>query len=166
MQNSLKKIIFFLIASGPLSIAYGFDLLDDDQMSMIWSSVDEGALSTESAEILFENESTIVEAGLPVIQLVSPDLSTGTVSPPFDIELRFIAESGSAINMQSLKVTYLFFGQQFDITDAVVENAEISEDRILAKNAQIKKRGKQKIKIQISDDKNRSQTEIIKFKIK
>ena len=165
MKMMASKFLLSLYFTILPTMAAGFELLDD--IESIWNIVD-GETNYESPKVedeLYIPESELVNEG-PTIEIVGPDLSQKSVSPPFDIEIRFSSKTnGGEIVFDSLKILYIFWGKEIDITKKVLANATVDENRILAKNANIKKRGKQKVKVVVSDTKNRIATRIFEFRI-
>lgn len=87
--------------------------------------------------------------GGPSIEVLSPAVDDG-LNSPVDIEVKFEAVDGAKIDMSTLKIYYLMFVKK-DITDRILEHAEVGADFIKASGAKLPK-GKHKFLMEIADD--------------
>ncbi len=91
--------------------------------------------------------------GGPAIKVVSPVASNGTLVSPVDIEVQFESFGGANIDMSSLKIYYLMFFKK-DITERILEKAELDNDTLRASGAKLPS-GKHKFLVEIADSKKR-----------
>jgi len=95
--------------------------------------------------------------GGPQIRIVSPEVTSDKLSSPVDIEVQFQSSEGVNIDMDSLKIYYLMFIKK-DVTERILENAEVGADSIKASGANLPS-GKHKFLVEISDSENRKSSE-------
>lgn len=98
-------------------------------------------------------------ASMPVIEIIEPDIAK-PVQSPVKIRIRFQASTGASINPASFRATYGWF----DITDQLMSHAKVDASGISADDAEIPK-GRYKIRLQISDTKNRVGTTLCDFQV-
>lgn len=91
--------------------------------------------------------------GAPVITLVSPKMGKEGVSSPMKIELLFKPSSDAQVLPESFKVLYGMF--KLDVTDRILEHAEITSDGVVASKAKLPL-GKHSIALEISDSLGRT----------
>lgn len=96
----------------------------------------------------------------PEIHVNSPSLDQSKLSSPFAIEVRFKAEEGAKIDIESIRILYGWM--KLDITDRIKDYATISSDGIFADSAAFPA-GKHKITIEVADTQSRISLRVIKF---
>lgn len=124
--------------------ASAFELISAQQ----YQKLQQSAASEQQIERL--EKSLDLNASAPRIELLQPDIEADALSSPFEIELRSTPSTGANIDLGSLKITYGWF----NITDKIMQNAEVTESGILAKDAEIPA-GRHTIKVEIKDSLNR-----------
>ena len=96
----------------------------------------------------------------PEIQVNSPSLTQEKLSSPFSIQVRFKAEEGAKIDIESIRILYGWM--KIDITDRIKDYATISSEGIFADSAAFPA-GKHKITIEVADTQSRVSLRVIKF---
>jgi hypothetical protein len=104
----------------------------------------------------------LVERGAPVIEIEQPD-ETKPVRSPVTIRLRFLPQEKSMIDLASFKATYDGW-IAIDITNRIVEHANLSESGLFADNADIPS-GHYKVTLQIADTLHRVGTRTFEFTV-
>ncbi len=77
--------------------------------------------------------------------------------------MKFEPQGEATIDLDSIRVHYRFFGWR-DITDKILEHAEITEEGIRALKAEIPK-GKHKMRLKVKDSLGREARAVIVFRI-
>jgi hypothetical protein len=90
------------------------------------------------------------EPGAPSIIIENPPFGA-RVTTPFPVQLRFQAEDGTSIDLDSLKIKYKIF----NLTKKVIERMSVTESGISGKLDDIGP-GEYNLKLTISDNKNRT----------
>ncbi len=101
-------------------------------------------------------------AGGPLISVVAPEIVSGSLQSPVNIEVQFQATGNADIDMSSLKIFYLMFVKK-DITSRILEHAIVDSHSIKAEGAELPT-GKHKFLVEISDTANRKSSK--KFTVK
>lgn len=89
----------------------------------------------------------------PSITVVSPQVDQGAIASPVDIEVTFEPVGGATIDMTSLRIYYLMLIRK-DVTDRILEHAEIGADTLRAPGARLPA-GKHRFLLEISDSERR-----------
>jgi hypothetical protein len=97
-----------------------------------------------------------------MIEVLQPD-ETRPVIPPVTIRLRFVPQSSSTIDVASFRATYDSWFT-IDITNRILEHAQISGSGLLAENAEIPP-GHYTVTLQIADNLHRLGTRTFDFAI-
>jgi hypothetical protein len=90
------------------------------------------------------------ERGAPSIIIENPAFGA-QVTTPFPVQLRFQAEDGTSIDLESLKIKY----KVFNLTDKVIERMSVTESGISGRLDDIGP-GEYNLKLTISDNKKRT----------
>lgn len=83
----------------------------------------------------------------PSIEVLQPQILNG-VHPPFAVELRFVAQTGSQIDPATLKVRYGMLG--IDLTDRIRKGATVTPDGLRADKVDIPN-GDHRLTVRIAD---------------
>ena len=98
----------------------------------------------------------------PEIVIDKPDLTNGTVKAPVSVLIRFVPKDGANIVLDSVKLLYVTFFSDIDITDRVrdrITAAGISDDAAELPS------GSHDLIIKVKDDKGREASKEIKFDV-
>jgi len=99
----------------------------------------------------------------PSIELINPIPSAaGKVNVPFPIEVKFSTPSDSQIRPETLRILYGML--KLDITDRIRKLTQVTHTGFHLANADIPK-GKHRLMIQITDDKNRTAEKYIRLEV-
>lgn len=88
-------------------------------------------------------------AEAPVIELVQPN-ATSRFRAPVDIHVRMRPGLGASLDMTSLEIRYIGSIFSFDITDRILEHAQVTDGEIMASNADLPA-GDHEILIRVND---------------
>ncbi|MDF1736615.1 MAG: hypothetical protein P1U37_15090 [Minwuia sp.] len=88
-------------------------------------------------------------ADAPVIELLQPNATTH-FRAPVDIHVRMRPGLGASLDMSSLEIRYVGSIFSFDITDRILEHAEVKDGEIMASNADLPS-GEHEILIRVND---------------
>lgn len=109
-------------------------------------------VEAHSAEKGFVKKNINIEKNdYPQIIVESPKLTADSLTSPVNIIVRFETSQGDSIDMNSLLITYGFF---MDITERILQNADIGDDFIQAHGAELPS-GKHSFTIRIKDSAGR-----------
>jgi len=100
-----------------------------------------------------------VDPDAPVIIVETPETDSD-VSTPFSVRVRFEPLDGATIDLDTLKIKYHIF----DLTDEVLENMTVTGSGIVGEIDAIKP-GRYKLKLSISDDRQRTGRATLRFHI-
>lgn len=143
----------------------GFVLISEDDFE-IWTKESEGLqVDGEEPEVLFEDKFTLVEDA-PKIIILEPGAAaeeSEELLSPIDFIMKFEPQGEATIDLDSIRVHYKYLGWQ-DITDKILEHAEITEEGIRALKAEIPK-GKHKMRLKVKDSLGREARAVIVFRI-
>lgn len=142
-NGALKTMVCaaFLYVCLPGAYAADFTLVTDDEYQEALSAGDNPAYDLMPKSL-----------GGPSIEVLSPVVDD-SLNSPVDIEVKFEAGGSAKIDMSTLKIYYLMFVKK-DVTDRILEHAEVGEDFIKASGAKLPK-GKHKFLMEISDENNK-----------
>lgn len=101
--------------------------------------------------------------GGPLIKVLSPLESNGTLESPVDIVVTFEPAADASIDMSSLKIYYLMFIKK-DVTGRLLEHATVDGNSIRAEGAKLPS-GKHKFLIEIHDSEQRVSSQKIVVKV-
>jgi hypothetical protein len=104
-------------------------------------------------------------SGGPRIEILSPNFAVTekpTVPKPFPLKVRFAAQDGAQVAMNSLRVTYVAFFD-IDITDRL--RPYINGDQIAVEEADIPV-GEHSIRIDITDSRGRTTQQMLQFAVR
>ena len=101
--------------------------------------------------------------GGPLIKVLSPLDSNGTLESPVDIIVTFESAADATIDMSSLKIYYLMFIKK-DVTGRLLEHATVENNSIRAEGAKLPS-GKHKFLIEIRDSQQRVSSQKIVVKV-
>lgn len=111
------------------------------------------------------------KTGAPTIDVDQPAGVTTQTSPPVTINspvtisISFHPQQGATIDKSSFRATYSsFFGFQIDITQRIVDNAQLTETGLFAKDAEIPA-GSYEVTLQIADNLHRVGSRTINFTV-
>lgn len=145
-----------LLAAGiALAANPGFDLLSQQEyQSELSARARPGAAFVTRA----------ADLNAPSITVVRPDRSS-PIQPPVDIDLRFTAAEGAAVNVQTLKVRYGFLG--LDITQRILTapGVQVSPGGLRASGARLPS-GSHKLVIEVADNYGRTGRQPLEFTVK
>ncbi len=85
--------------------------------------------------------------GAPVIDLLSPDISR-PVRNPVNVDLRFRAQPGTSVSMNTLRVRYGLLG--IDITRRLLRHATVTQNRVFATDVDIPT-GRHRLTVSVAD---------------
>lgn len=88
-------------------------------------------------------------ADAPVIELLQPS-GTANFKAPVDIHVRLRPGLGASLDMASLEIRYVGSIFSFDITDRILEHAQVKDGEIMASNADLPS-GEHEILIRVND---------------
>jgi hypothetical protein len=91
------------------------------------------------------------EPGAPIIEVDQPD-EARPLRTPLTIRLRFRPQGGAVIDLRSFRATYGWLA--IDITQRIVEHAQVNASGLLANNADIPA-GHHKVTLQVADNMRR-----------
>jgi hypothetical protein len=100
----------------------------------------------------------------PSITVVNPN-SAAPIQPPVDIDVRFKAAAGAAVNVASLKILYGFL--KIDITQRILQapGVQVSASGLTAKGARLPS-GSHKLVIEVADSLGRTARQSLEFTVK
>lgn len=76
------------------------------------------------------------QPGAPMIEVIRPDV-TQPVTTPVTVQLRFVPQVNSTINVNSFQASATRGWFTIDVTDRILQHAKISESGLIAENAEI-----------------------------
>ncbi len=138
-------IVFAILLAGSVS-AQAFELISRDEITAIRDG------SLPGAKLEAAPRSAVANA--PVIELLEPG-SANRFRAPVNIHLRLSPGAGSAIDMSSLEIRYMGSIFSFDITDRILEHAQVTNGEIVANNADLPA-GEHEILIRVNDSLRRT----------
>lgn len=103
----------------------------------------------------------VIDPDLPQIEVVRPN-PLNNIKAPFGVELHFAARPGSAIDPDSLKVSYGFMG--IDLTDRIRRSATVTPAGLKAENVEIP-RGDHRLTVRIADVRGRIGEKEIRIRV-
>lgn len=159
MINNIRMSIYLALIAF-FAGAFSIPALSDTGFELV--SEAEFAQALEAGENPAHDLLAKSAPGGPAIRVVSPQVSEGELASPVDIEVKFESVSGAPIDMSSLKIFYLMFIKK-DVTDRILEHAEVGPDSIKALGAKLPS-GKHKFLVEIQDSAERKSSE--KFIVK
>lgn len=143
----------------------GFVLVSEDDFE-VWAKENQGLqMDEEEPDFSFEDKFTLVE-NAPIIIILKPGTATEEgeeLLSPIDFIMKFEPQGEATIDLDSIRVHYRFFGWR-DITDKILEHAEITEEGIRALKAEIPK-GKHKMRLKVQDSLGREARAVIVFRV-
>lgn len=141
--RSLSRLL-----AGGLFVLWSITGLTTGALAFVLVSPEEVALERAKGGPPLARGFTKSDTEGPEIVLVRPS-SLANIPSPLDIELRFLPKAPSKIVRKSLRVLYGFF--ELNVTDRLIEHAELTGSGILAKDAALPA-GSHSITIEITDD--------------
>ena len=142
-----------------------FVLVSQDDFE-VWTKENQGLqMDEEEPEFSFEDKFTLVE-NAPIITILQPGAVAEEgeeLRSPIDFIMKFEPQGEATIDLDSIRVHYRFFGWR-DITDKILEHAEIAEEGIRALKAEIPK-GKHKMRLKVKDNLGREARAVMVFRI-
>ncbi len=147
-----------------------------------WVTADDVAREAEEAEFLAipapprakARSMPVIDPDLPQIEVVRPNPLNmpqievvrpnplNNIKAPFGVELHFAARPGSAIDPDSLKVSYGFMG--IDLTDRIRRSATVTPAGLKAENVEIP-RGDHRLTVRIADVRGRIGEKEIRIRV-
>lgn len=106
----------------------------------------------------------LANANGPSIVVIRPALN-GSLTRPFDIELKFFGADGIEINPETFRVCYLLPLLETDVTDRVRPHASITTSGLLARGASFP-RGQHRLRLLIDDTQGRVGATVVEFKVR
>mgnify|MGYP001544886671 CR=1 FL=1 len=103
----------------------------------------------------------VSEPGAPKIEIVEPR-GKDTIEVPIKIYIRFIAEDGASIVVDTIRILYGWLG--IDITERIREHAVITAKGIKADNAELPE-GSHRITIKVADTKDRKAESTFRIRV-
>jgi hypothetical protein len=154
-SNVMMAAVAVLAASIALAADRGFDLLSGQEyQSELTARAKPGAALLSRA----------ADLDAPSITVVKPDRNV-PIQPPVDIDVRFKAAEGAAVNVASLKIKYGFLG--LDITQRILQapGVQVSADGLRASGARLPS-GSHKLLIEIADNYGRTGRQPLEFTVR
>ncbi len=144
----LTIITLMLFTSSQASAAEAFWLVTpEEQVHRMNPSTASKSLSLKSLPL----------EGAPRIELLAPSNKQDELGSPITIKLAFHAQNGARIVPSTLKVMYGLGFLQLDITERLLENAQITEAGLLVQNARLPS-GSHSVTVKVQDDQERTGT--------
>lgn len=142
-------IVLKVVSAGALALlsqanAYAFDLVTEAEYQ-------HEIAAAQANGVREVRRRAVPVPGAPHIEVLAPD-TQGSVAPPFDIRLKFVAENGAQIVADSFKVLYGMFG--LDITQRVMQAARFENNVLRIEKANIPS-GKHRLTLKIMDNQQR-----------
>lgn len=153
---NIKACCSFL---GTVLLVFSTAALTGDTYELISSDEYARTLDTSDDDELFERAGDPLG---PEIEIRQPGEGE-EFNAPVDIDIAFVPADGASIDLDSLKITYGSLG--INVTDRVLENAEVSPDGIVSNGAMLPA-GKHKLTVYISDNHGRTGKRRFRFRIK
>lgn len=154
MRSVHAALAFAVALAGPLSV-HAFELITRDEIA----SIRDGSLLGSELEAAPRR----AVANAPVIELLEPN-AANKFRAPVNVHVRLSPGVGSAIDMSSLEIRYIGSIFSFDITDRILEHAEVKDGEIIADNADLPA-GEHEILIRVNDNKNRTAERRFEFEV-
>ena len=143
----------------------GFVLITQEDVAAWQKENEDLGITEEIPDISPEDKFTLVE-NAPKIIILEPE-ATGEermeLLAPIDFIMTFEPQGEAKIDLDSLKVQYKFLGWK-DITERILEHAEITEVGLRAMKAEMPK-GKHKMRLKLKDTLGREARARIVFRI-
>lgn len=142
------RIVLKVLSAGALTLlsqtsAYAFDLITEAEY--------QHEIAAQANGVREVRRRAAPAPGAPHIEVLAPD-TQGSVTPPFDIRVKFVAENGAQIVTDSFKVLYGMFG--LDITQRVMQAARYENNVLRIEKANIPA-GKHRLTLKIMDNQQR-----------
>ncbi|MDF1720851.1 MAG: hypothetical protein P1U65_09265 [Minwuia sp.] len=154
MRSVHAALALAIALSGPVS-AQAFELISRDEVTAIRDG------SLPGAQLEATPRSAVANA--PAIELLEPN-AANKFRAPVNVHVRLSPVSGASIDMSSLEIRYLGSIFSFDITDRILEHAEVRDGEIVANDADLPA-GEHEILIRVSDSLDRTGERRFEFEV-
>ena len=134
-----------------------FELISQAEYDLFF---DEGKAAPDTAWKKFTPVSNA-----PEVYLLSPEDLNVTLQPPLNLDVRFEAFTGTEVAPDTVKFKYRKIGNWWDITDRILEHAEILPEGVHVTGALLPD-GKHKLLLELQDTMGRKNQFVYEFRIK